>query len=84
MSSERAAVLTGEDDGDAGLDYFDDEDEIEAFSEAQLGCEDGGRRVFLLCIGTRSGGLLHRADRKETVWVQLTPQSVPQTSFSGV
>lgn len=48
MTSEMVSVLSGEEEEDAALGYYDDEDDLEAFSDAELGCEDGGRRIFLL------------------------------------
>lgn len=48
MTTERSSALSAEDEEDTALGYYDDEDDLEAFSDAELGCEDGGRRVFLL------------------------------------
>lgn len=47
MTSERVSALSLEDEEDAALGYYDDEDDLEAFSDAELGCEDGGRRIFV-------------------------------------
>ncbi|XP_078133695.1 ras-related GTP-binding protein D isoform X3 [Sander vitreus] len=42
MSSEIvSAALSGEEEEDTALGYYDDEDDLEAFSDAELGCEDG-------------------------------------------
>lgn len=45
MTTERVSAVSGGDEEDAALGYYDDEDDLEAFSDAELGCEDGGRRV---------------------------------------
>ena len=44
MTSERVSALSGEDEEGSALEYYDDEDDLEAFSDGELGCEDGGRR----------------------------------------
>ncbi|KAM7376752.1 hypothetical protein PAMP_006460 [Pampus punctatissimus] len=41
MTSEKVSVLSGKEEEDTALGYFDDEDDLEAFSDAELGCEDG-------------------------------------------
>ncbi|XP_039993041.1 ras-related GTP-binding protein D isoform X2 [Xiphias gladius] len=41
MTSERVSALRGEDEEDTALGYFDDEDDLEPFSDGELGCEDG-------------------------------------------
>lgn len=41
MSGSERTAVAGEDDSDTGLDYYDDEDDIEGFAEAQLSGEDG-------------------------------------------
>lgn len=48
MTSERASAPRGDDEDDTALEYYDDEDELEAFSDAEQGCEDGGRRIYVL------------------------------------
>lgn len=50
MTSERFSALSGEDEEDEDLTtgFYDDEDDLGAFSDADLGCGDGGRRIFLL------------------------------------
>lgn len=52
MTTETVCVLNRqeeeEEEEDAALGYYDDEDDLEAFSDAGLGCEDGGRTVFLV------------------------------------
>ena len=56
MTTEAVCVLNRqeeeeeeeEEEEDTALGYYDDEDDLEAFSDAGLGCEDGGRRVFLV------------------------------------
>lgn len=50
MTTERAPAVSGDDDEDAALGYYDDEDELEAFSDAELDCEDGGRRLSVLLL----------------------------------
>lgn len=47
MTSERVSVQSGEDEGDT-MGYYDEEDDLEAFSDGELGCEDGGRQTFFL------------------------------------
>lgn len=48
MTSERVSAVSAEEEEDAALGYYDDEDDLEAFSDGELGCEDGGRRIFVL------------------------------------
>lgn len=48
MTSDRVCAPSGEDEENTALDYYDEEDDLEAFSDADLGCEDGGRRIFVL------------------------------------
>lgn len=48
MTSDRVCAPSGEDEENTALDYYDEEDDLEAFSDADLGCEDGGRRTFVL------------------------------------
>lgn len=48
MTSDRVCALNGDDENNPDLDYYDDEDDLEAFSDADLSCEDGGTRVFPL------------------------------------
>lgn len=46
MTTERASAVSGDDVDNAALGYY--EDELEAFSDAELDCEDGGRRLLVL------------------------------------
>lgn len=55
MTSDRVCALNGDDEENPDLDYYDDEDDLEAFSDADLGCEDGGTRVFP-CQGRTQAG----------------------------
>ncbi|XP_044023315.1 ras-related GTP-binding protein D isoform X4 [Siniperca chuatsi] len=42
MTSERVSALSGEEeDNDITKGYYDDEDDLEAFSDAEVGCGDG-------------------------------------------
>lgn len=41
-------MTSEEDEEDSALGYFDEEDDLDAFSEGELGCEDGGRGGMLL------------------------------------
>lgn len=49
MTTERVSALSEEEEEDTALEYYDDEDDLEAFSDGGLGGEDGGRSVFVLC-----------------------------------
>lgn len=45
MTTERVSAMSGAGEDDSALgQYDDDEDDLEAFSDGELGCEDGGRR----------------------------------------
>lgn len=48
MTTERAPAVSGENEDDGALAYYKDEDELEAFPDAELDCEDGGRRLPVL------------------------------------
>lgn len=48
MTTQRVPAGSGEDDEDAALGYYDDQDDLEAFSDAELDCEDGGRGIIVL------------------------------------
>ncbi|XP_018527316.1 ras-related GTP-binding protein D [Lates calcarifer] len=41
MTSERVSAVSAKEEEDAALGYYDDEDDLEAFSDGELGCEDG-------------------------------------------
>ena len=43
MTSDRGSALAAEEEEHATLDYYDEDDDLEAFSNAELGCEDGGK-----------------------------------------
>lgn len=75
MTSDRVCALNGDDDN-PDLDYYDDEDDLEAFSDADLGCEDGGTRVFPML---RKDTGRERA-RGRSVW--LCPTCSPTSCFS--
>lgn len=46
MTTERVSAVIGGGEDDSALGRYDDDDEddLEAFSDGELGCEDGGRR----------------------------------------
>lgn len=48
MATERVSAVIGGGEDDSALGRYDDdeddEDDLEAFSDGELGCEDGGRR----------------------------------------
>ena len=54
MTTERVSAVSGEDEEDAALGYFDDEDELDTFPDGELGCEGGGKRKVSRVEGTRS------------------------------
>lgn len=45
--STKPVRLSGAEEEHSAVDYYDEEDDLEAFSDAELGCEDGGRRSTL-------------------------------------
>lgn len=78
MTSDRVCALSAEEEEHAALDYYDEDDDLEAFSNAELGCEDGGKShgrrctfalsqpptaVFLYTVITRSIYGKHTASR---------------------
>ncbi|XP_019120688.1 ras-related GTP-binding protein D isoform X3 [Larimichthys crocea] len=87
MTTERGSALSGEDEEDTALGYYDDEDDLEAFSDAELGCEDG---VFsdslngevkprILLMGLRRSGkssiqkvVFHKMSPNETLFLEST------------
>lgn len=71
MTSDRVRSLSAEEEETAALDYYDDEDDLEAFSHGELGCEDGGRRIiFVLRKVTR---WRQTARGRGALSVRLTP-----------
>lgn len=53
MTSEKVSVLCGEED--EALEYDDDEYDLEAFSDADLSCEDRGMGFFAALEGHTLG-----------------------------
>lgn len=71
MTSDRVRSLSAEEEETAALDYYDDEDELEAFSHGELGCEDGGRPIIFVLGKVTSRR--QRARGRGVLSVRLSP-----------
>lgn len=78
MTSERVSALSGEEEEDDNLitGYYDDEDDLEAFSDADLGCGDGGRRICLL-LRKVTYQQRARGDGTLSLWLCFIRRNVP-------
>nr|XP_020455032.1 ras-related GTP-binding protein D-like isoform X4 [Monopterus albus] len=87
MGCGRSAPLSRQDEGDAALGYYDNEDDLEAFSNTELCSEDGGFSDYLngevkpriLLMGLRRSGkssiqkvVFHKMSPNETLFLEST------------